>query len=115
MNTVTTPVVSMTGEMSLVTLLPGHRRIWSGRIAIGDYYLNQVAFWQYGRIEWIRLSAARIIEDGHYYPTAEWFGCLTRETWEDKGYPCVECGCRSPMMGLDICDICAMIYYRVDS
>ncbi len=109
-----TPVSDDYGTMSLVQLPEGYHRVWSGRIALGDLYLNSQNFWKRGVITWIRLDFATIVKDGNDYDTAEWFGCLIRETWCEKGEPCYECGCRSPLQGLDLCDICCELIMKGD-
>jgi hypothetical protein len=112
----TTPVAHSTNsEVKTVDIPEGYSRVWSGRIEIGDLYLHWLKFWQQSIVEWVRMSVQRIIENGPYYETAEWFGCVIRERADEKGYPCIVCHVASPIHDLDLCSNCVHYLYPAES
>lgn len=110
-----TPVTNDARETRTVSLPDGYNRVWSGRINIGDLYLHWQRFWSDGVVEWVRMSVEKIIEDGPYYDSVEWFGCVIRDCADEKGYPCVMCGVASPMCDTDFCTNCTLVLYPGES
>jgi len=93
----------------MVELPAGYRRIWSGRVRIGDKYLNHLKAWK-GVYEFCPITKTAI--ENEYYRDADLYALIVRPAGHvvraGEGKACTRCKARPAEPKSAVCDICTM-------